>query len=173
MPVSEPARAATGPAPPPGRLSRATTGKVPSLKTLITACLLPAPTEGIGMGILKPLKKLVEGGHVQEGEYLDLGEMTFEEDVALGNPAKCLVRVAEIYRYEDVADLATQVYNGNIMVLDYSALANDELSLKRITGDLKAQARDINGDVAALGKNLLMATPTGIKIDRNKIKGAF
>lgn len=125
------------------------------------------------MGILKPLKKLVEGGHVQEGEYLDLGEMTFEEDVALGNPAKCLVRVAEIYRYEDVADLATQVYNGNILVLDYSALANDELSLKRITGDLKAQARDINGDVAALGKNLLMATPTGIKIDRNKIKGAF
>ncbi len=125
------------------------------------------------MGILRPLKKLVEGGHVREGEYLDLGEMTFDEDVALGNPAKTLVRVAEVYRYEDVPDLANHVYNGNILILDYSALANDELTLKRITSDLKAQARDINGDVAALGKNLLMATPNGIKIDRNKIKGAF
>lgn len=124
------------------------------------------------MGILKPLKKLVEGGHVQEGEYLDLGEMTFEEEVALGNPAKCLVRVAEVYRYEDVSELSNQVYNGNILVLDYGALANDELTLKRITSELKAQARDINGDVAVLGKNMLMATPSGIKIDRNKIRGS-
>ncbi len=130
-------------------------------------------TEGIGMGILKPLKKLVEGGHVMEGEYLDLGEYTFDEDVALGNPPRALVKVAEVYRYEDLSDLTNQLYNGNILILDYSSIANDELTLKRITNDLKSVAKDTNGDVAAIGKSFLMATPAGVKIDRNKIKGGF
>jgi hypothetical protein len=125
------------------------------------------------MGILKPLKKLVEGGHVLEGDYLDLGEMSFEDERALGNPAKATVKVAEIYRYEDLADLANHVYNGNILVLDYSSISGDELTLKRVTADLKSVAKDTNGDVAALGKNFLMATPNGIKIDRNKIKGGY
>ncbi len=39
--------------------------------------------------------------------------------------------------------------------------------------ELKSAVRDCGGDVAVVGKNVLMATPAGIKIDRAKIKGAF
>lgn len=124
--------------------------------------------------IKKPFKKLVEGsGSADTDSYIDLGELTFEEDAPLGEPAQHWVRVAEIYRYEDLADLATHVYNGHILLLDYTSLANDELALKRITADLRNVSRDTGGDVAAVGKNWLMATPTGVKIDRNKIKGSY
>src|SRR3990172_7846791 len=91
----------------------------------------------------------------------------------LGEPVEHLVKVAEIYRYEDVNDLATHVYNGNILVLDYTSVSSDELALKRITAELKSAVRDCGGDVAVVGKNMLMATPAGIKIDRAKIKGNF
>jgi len=122
--------------------------------------------------IKKPLKKLVEGGTAAESDaYIDLGELTFEEDQPLGTVADHWVKVAEVYRYEDLADLATFVYNGDLLLLDYTALANDELALKRITADLKNVARDTGGDVAAVGKNWLLATPGGVKIDRNKIRG--
>ncbi|TLZ74661.1 MAG: DUF552 domain-containing protein, partial [Methanobacteriota archaeon] len=84
-----------------------------------------------------------------------------------------LVKVAEVYRYEDIADLTTHVYNGNILMIDYTSLASDDLALKRITAELKSAVRDCGGDVAVVGKNILMATPAGIKIDRAKIKGAF
>ncbi len=53
------------------------------------------------------------------------------------------------------------------------AIANDEFALKTITAQLKDTCRDTGGDVAGVGRNMLMATPAGIKIDRNKIKGTF
>ena len=124
--------------------------------------------------IKKPLKKLVEGGSAAESDaYIDLGELTFEDSSPLGQTAEHWVRVAEVYRYEDLGDLTTHVYNGDMLLIDYSSLANDELALKRMTADLKNVAQDTGGDVAAVGKNYLLATPAGTKIDRNKIKGSL
>ena len=124
--------------------------------------------------IKKPFKKLVEGGTAAGSDaYIDLGELTFEDASPLGQTAKHWVRVAEVYRYEDLGDLTTHVYNGDMLLIDYTSLANDELALKRMTADLKNVARDTGGDVAAVGKNYLLATPAGVKIDRNKIKGSL
>ena len=123
----------------------------------------------------KPLKRLIEGSSASESDsYIDLGEIAFEEEgAALGEPVRMQVKVAEIYRPDDISELTTHVYNGNILIIDYSALASDELALKMVTAQLKDICRDTGGDVAGIGKNLLMTTPTGIKIDRNKLKGAY
>ncbi len=124
--------------------------------------------------IKKPFKKLVEGGSAAQSDaYIDLGELTFEDASPLGQVAQHWVRVAEVYRYEDLGDLTTHVYNGDILLIDYTSIANDELALKRMTADLKNVAQDTGGDVAAVGKNYLLATPAGVKIDRNKIKGSL
>lgn len=125
--------------------------------------------------IRRPFRKLTEGGAAAEADsYIDLGKLTFEEEgAALGEPVQHLVRVAEVYRYEDISDLVTLVYNGNLLLVDFTAIANDELAVKRITNELKSCARDAGGDVAVVAKNLLLATPAGIKIDRNKIKGTI
>lgn len=121
--------------------------------------------------IKKPFKKLMEGSAESEG-YIDLGELVFEDEGgALGEPLKAMIKVAEIYRYEDIGDLTTHVYNGNILIIDYSAVASDEFALKRITAELRNVARDTGGDVAGVGKNLIIATPGGMKVDRNKIRG--
>ena len=127
------------------------------------------------MALLKNPFRRSDGGTAAEADsYIDLGTMTFDENgAALGEPLEHLVRVAEVYRYEDVADLVTLVYNGNLLLVDFGAIANDELAVKRVTNDLKSCARDAGGDVAMVAKNLLLATPSGIKIDRNKIKGAL
>lgn len=108
---------------------------------------------------------------VETDQYIDLGQLTFEE----GSPlqGKGMVKVAEIYRYEDLSAVTQPVYNGNVVIIDYSALSNDSLTLKRITNELKAVARDTNGDVAAIGKNMIVVTPNGLKVDRQKIKGGF
>ena len=65
------------------------------------------------------------------------------------------------------------VYNGNIVLIDYSPIENDQQTLKKITNELKNIARDTGGDVAAIGNNLIVVAPNGIKIDRHKIKGGF
>lgn len=124
--------------------------------------------------IKKPFRKLMEGGKsVETDHYIDLGEMVFEDELGAVTGAKSLIKVAEVFRYEDVSDLTSHLYNGNILIIDYTSIMGDELTLKRITNDLKIATTDINGDVAAIGKNFIIATPQGIKIDRTKIKGPY
>lgn len=106
-------------------------------------------------------------------QYIDLSEMVFEDEGGEegGPSAAMMVRVGELFRYEDLAPLTQQVYSGNLVIIDYTSIANDDLTLKRITAELRNVARDVNGDVAGVAKNLLMVTPQGVRIDRNKIKG--
>lgn len=108
---------------------------------------------------------------VETDQYIDLGAMHFDDESASGG--KGMIKLAEIYRFEDLADLTQPVYDGNVLILDYANIANDTDSLKRITSELKAVCRDTGGDVAAIGHELIVVTPRGIKIDRNKIRGGF
>lgn len=108
---------------------------------------------------------------VETDQYIDLGAMYFEEEAATAG--KGMVKLAEIYRYEDLSDLTQPVYDGNVLILDYANIANDTDTLRRITSELKAVARDTNGDVAAIGHDLIVVAPRGYKIDRNKMRGGF
>lgn len=121
------------------------------------------------MGIFKPLKKLVDHGPASEGEYVDLSELPWEGDA---QSPRTMVRVVEVLKEEDIGLMNSLLYEGNVVVVDYTPIANDELALKRVTSELKAVSQDTGGDVAALGRNFLIATPAGIGIDRTKVRNA-
>ena len=120
------------------------------------------------------LKSLFAPKQVQkrsEGDYIDLEEYTAGTEM-FDATASMTVRVAEILKYDDLRDFANYVYQGNMLLLDFSAIAGDEIILRRVTGDLKKLVADINGDIAGLGKTMLIIAPTGVKIDRHKQRGA-
>ncbi|MBN1678442.1 MAG: cell division protein SepF [Candidatus Thermoplasmatota archaeon] len=107
-------------------------------------------------------------------QYIDLTDMVFEDESVMGpEGARTVVKVGELFRYDDLTTLTKEVYQDNIVIVDFTSIANDDLTMKRVTAELKSVARDVDGDVAGVGKNLLMVTPRGVKIDRNKIKGGF
>jgi filamentous hemagglutinin family protein len=120
------------------------------------------------------LKSLFASKQVQKRsdgtDYIDLEEYTQGTEM-FDATASMMVRVAEIHKYDDLRDFANYVYQGNLLLLDFSAIANDEIVLRRVTGDLKKLIADINGDIAGLGKTMLIISPTGVKIDRHKAKG--
>jgi uncharacterized protein len=117
------------------------------------------------MGIMKRL--MGEETKSSKSDFVDLGEY----DVAVKDePAACLVKVAEISKFEEVADLAEQVYGGHILVLDIRNVAKDEFQLRRVTAELKKVATDVGGDVAGIAEGLLCVTPRGIRVDRQKIR---
>jgi SepF-like predicted cell division protein (DUF552 family) len=121
-----------------------------------------------------PAEESVSKESLGAEQYVDLTDMVFEDEGLMSvEGAQTIVKVGELFRYEDLSSLTNEVYNGNIVVVDYTSIANDDLTMKRITAELKNVARDVDGDVAGVGKNLLMVTPKAVKIDRNKIKGGF
>jgi len=104
--------------------------------------------------------------------YVDLEKYT---DTKSGEaaPAHMYVRIGEIQRYEDLKEFTDYVYGGNVLILDFSPIAEEEVLLKRITNDLKKMATDINGDIAGIGNNLMIISPSDVKIDRRKLRGRY
>jgi len=86
---------------------------------------------------------------------------------------KMHVAVGEIQRYEDIKQLSDYVYGGNVLILDFSPVSDEEVILKRITDELRRIADDIGGDIAGIGNNLMIISPSGVKIDRRKIRGKY
>jgi len=119
------------------------------------------------MGLLEKLIGKPERVMPADYEELDLSE--YESEIA--GEAATYVKVAEIAGLNEVAEVRRQVYEGNIVIADIAFLKHDKLTLDRILRDLKQLAEDINGDVVGLGEDYVIITPTGIKVDRNKIRG--
>jgi uncharacterized protein len=112
-------------------------------------------------------------GHVTgEEQYLDLGAMQFGDE-NIGAHKGSMIKVAEIYRFEDLKQLTKLLYDGHTLLIDYTSIANDELAIRRISAELQSVAADVKGDVAGVGKNLMVVTSGGIMVDRNKIRGSY
>lgn len=121
---------------------------------------------GIVSKILGDKKTGDAKGYVDLERYVEVsGDQTV--------PAKMHVRVGEIQRYEDLKEFADYVYGGNVLILDFSPIAEEEVILKRITNDLRKLTGEINGDIAGIGNNLMIISPSDVKIERRKLKGKF
>ena len=103
--------------------------------------------------------------------YIDLEKYVDTQGPASG--AKMFVRVGEIHRYEDLKDFTDYVYGGNVLVLDFSPISDEEVILKRITNDLKKLSQEINGDIAGIGNHMMVITPGDVKVERRKLRGKF
>lgn len=112
-------------------------------------------------------------GHVSgEQQYIDLGAMHFSDE-ATGGHKGASVKVVEIYRFEDLKHVTKLLYEGHILLIDYTSLANDELALRKVSSELQSVAADVKGDVAGIGKNLIIVTSNGLTVDRTKIRGSY
>lgn len=116
-------------------------------------------------------RKKYQDAIAEEETYVDLGEMYgYDSDKGMSLPASMYIKVADLERYEDLKEYSNYIYNGNILILDFSGISNDEFAMRRVSNELKQLTKDINGDIAAMGKNYLLVTPTGVKVDRRKIR---
>ena len=124
----------------------------------------------VNMGIVN--KIFGEKGPGDVDGYVDL-EKYVESTGDQTAGARMFVRVGEIQRYEDLKDFTDYVYGGNVLILDFSPIAEEEVILKRITNDLKKLAKEINGDIAGIGNNLMIIAPSDVKVERRKLRGKF
>lgn len=105
-----------------------------------------------------------------ERKFIDLSDFNMPD-----NPEneRMQLKVAEIRRFEDITRLGEHLYNGDILILDCTSVASDDLQMRRIVQEVRSMGRDIDGDVAGITKNLIVITPRGVAINRNRIRGSF
>ncbi|MCI4368381.1 MAG: cell division protein SepF [Thermoplasmata archaeon] len=110
---------------------------------------------------------------LEEGSFLDLGTMGFEDEADNFAGAHASIKMAEILRFEDLHHVSKLAYQGDVIIIDYTSIANDPMAVRRMSVDLKNVAKDTGGDVAGIAKNLICLTPGGIRIDRQKLRPTF
>jgi SepF-like predicted cell division protein (DUF552 family) len=120
----------------------------------------------------KFLDKLIGGGKnaksdAEEYQELDLSE--YEEGFK-GEPATSYIKIAELSGLELMPELKKQIYDGNILMIDISAINKDKLTRERAIKDLKQVVNDVRGDIAMIKEDQVIVTPRGMRIDRQKLK---
>lgn len=107
-----------------------------------------------------------DNGTLADQEFIDLRE----HEAPDGEGSRLSVRVAEMHRIEDIKALSGLIYEGDLLIIDVGAMEGDEVAMKRLTTEFKKIARDIDGDVAGLGSSTLIVAPTGVQVDRRKVR---
>ncbi len=119
------------------------------------------------MGIFEKLLGKSDKVPVEEYEELDLSEYEAE----IESEGTTYIKVAEVTGINEIPEIRRQIYEGNIVIADVAYIKHDKLTFERVLKDLRLLAEDVNGDIVGLGEDYIIITPTGIKVDRNKIRG--
>ncbi len=116
--------------------------------------------------IFKLFKK--EKVEVEDYEELDLSE--YEAEIT--DEGVTYIKVAEVTGINEIPEIRRQVYNGNIIIAEITYIKHDNWVYDRVIKELKQLAQDVKGDIVGLGEDYIIVTPTGIKVDRVKIRGS-
>ncbi len=125
------------------------------------------------MGLKEGFEKLFakREGIGDEEDYWDLDLEAYEEELREDEGVRMYVKTAELTGLYDLPDLKKEVYSGNILLLDISLAKKDKVLVEKTIKDLKMVASDISGDIAGIADDMVIVTPTGIKIERQKLSG--
>jgi len=107
-------------------------------------------------------KKKNAGTEVEPRSFIDLTAMPL--DVPEDTDAR--VKIFEIRTFENIAMAADMAYKGNILFIRCALPdENRESSMKTITSELKAIAKDCGGDMVIIGDSFILLTTNGVRID--------
>jgi SepF-like predicted cell division protein (DUF552 family) len=125
------------------------------------------------MGLKEGFEKLFvkREGIGDEEDYWDLDLEAYEEELREEEGVRMYVKTAELTGLYDLPDLKKEVYSGNILLLDISLAKQDKVLVEKTIKDLKMVASDVSGDIAGIADDMVIVTPTGIKIERQKLSG--
>ena len=70
---------------------------------------------------------------LEEGSFIDLGAMEFEDEAGGLAGARATVKMAEIIRFEDLHQVSKLAYQGDIVILDYTSISNDPVAVRRMS----------------------------------------
>jgi len=93
------------------------------------------------------------------------------------HPEKVYLKALPLRRLEDVSMIKEEVKSGNILILKVSPLAKKSIDdVKQAVSELLEFAQTVGGDIARLGEERVVITPSFIRIWREKTatpKGAL
>ena len=100
-----------------------------------------------------------------EVPILEVEEAPREEEVEAGKLEPIYVKSVDLQSLNDVQSIANELKSGNMVIIDITALMNqDPAELKRAIDQLKGICHGIGGDIGRLTESKVLVTPRFIRI---------
>lgn len=116
------------------------------------------------MGLFSKVMTKEEGVNIEEflNTLDDEPEETYENADAFVKPMDLIVET-------DSEAIINEVKNGNIVLINIGDLAKrNALKLKELISIIKAQVDEVDGDMARISQDRVLATPARVKIIKRK-----
>ncbi len=95
---------------------------------------------------------------------------TTEEDFT-SSPIKCYLKAFPLRKLEDLDVIKNEIESGNILIIRITHLAEKSVDeVKRAVEDLREFVRLVRGDIARLGEERIVITPSWVKIWRSRVE---
>lgn len=121
-------------------------------------------------GDLMGLFDKILGGKNEQTDVPDLEDLMQADGDVVSPPADFYVKRVDL-RNEGDGDLAVkELGQKNIIILNVVPLSKQPNRLKTILSKLKTHAGKVNGDMALLTQDMIILTPTNVKIVKSKPK---
>jgi len=92
-----------------------------------------------------------------------------EKDAVTAHQERVFLKAMPLRSLEDIASIKQEINSGNIVILKVSPLAKKSIEdVKRAVNELLAFAQSVGGDIARLGEERVVITPSTIRIWREK-----
>jgi SepF-like predicted cell division protein (DUF552 family) len=92
-----------------------------------------------------------------------------EEGAVAEHPEKVFLKAMPLRSLEDIVSIKQEINSGNIVILKVSPLAKKNIDdVKRAVNELLAFAQNVGGDIARLGEERVVITPSSVRIWREK-----
>ena len=96
-------------------------------------------------------------------------ETSKTDSTSENQPPKIYLKAMPLRKLSDLNIIKHEVKSGNILILKVSPLANKSIGdIKRAVNELCEFVKTLDGDIARLGEERIVITPSGVRIWREK-----
>ncbi len=108
----------------------------------------------------RTIEKIVRGKEAQVSSVNNNNEV---------EPSKIYLKAMPLKKLADLDEIKSEVKSGNILIIKVSPLANKSVEdIKTAVNELCSFAESVAGDIARLGEERIVVTPSGVRIWREK-----
>ena len=106
---------------------------------------------------------------VSDDNFMDLRRWISDRTEDYGGKPKMQVQTIILSSPEQVGKISNQLYEGNLVLIDFTPMASDQQTLNKVIADLERAVADIDGDLVGISNKWIVVAPTNIRIARQKL----
>jgi len=118
----------------------------------------------------KILDKIIGRGKKKEAERVERQEEKITDVSITSLPTgKIYLKALSLHSLDDLEKIKNEVKSGNILIIRVGPLAEKNIDdVKRAISELSEFVRSISGDIARLGEERIVLTPSNVQIWKEK-----